>query len=126
MENGNIIIKSKKQNRDEAFALIVAIVLVLLLCFQVIASSHITKTTRKFLENERAKNTVVDEGAQRRARAEKFIEQDRLRKQQEEQERLSLEQQNAPKEMSRIEKAESQMDYRKKLDIARNMGQNPK
>lgn len=126
MEDNKIIIKNKTKDKEEIFALVVSVVLVLLLGFQVIASRHIKKATQEFIESERAKNTVVDEGTQKRARAEKFIEQDRLRKQKEAEERLSLEKQSAPKELSRIEKVEQQMDYRKKLEIARNTGQNPK
>jgi len=126
MEDNKIIIKNKTKDNEDIFALVISIVLVLLFGFQVMASRHIKKATQEFIESERAKNTaVIDEGAQKRARIEKFIEQDRLRKQQEEQELLSsAEKQYNHKEESRLEKVEKQMDYREKLNIARQTGQN--
>ena len=126
MENNKIIIKSKKQDFDDIFAMIIALLAVLIFGFQVMAGRQIKKANKEFIESEMAKNTVVDDSS-RRAKLEQLIEKDRLQRQQEEEELLSsAEVKNVSKEESRIAKAEKNMDYRKKLNIYRHTGQNPK
>ena len=118
MEENKIIFKKNKQN-NEHFALIMALIALLVSVFGVVITRKIDKANKDYFAQEKAKRLAVVIEAQK-AKIEQDLQAERLLKQQEEQNyRNAMEAQNKPEEVNKFAKVQGSMDYREKLDIYR-------
>lgn len=128
MEDNKIIMKKAGQD-NWFFVIIIVLVSVFVCVFQIMVGGQIKKANSDFIEGERVKNIVASEKLHK-AQKEKALAEKRLLKQKEEDQEnemlYSLEEENKPKEESKLEKVENSMDYRQKLDIYRQSKQGQK
>ena len=117
MEDGKIILRKDKQDKQEYFEIIACVIIILVLTIHIVVNKRISNADKAFIDGAKAKHQALIDKA-KRTKMEELLQEQRIAKLQEEKDyQATLEDKMKRQDGQILTDSQQIMDYQKKLAI---------